>query len=216
MRRTEQVKRDGIMLNCGPDQSPTVRNGIYKGGYEGPERMLLKRYLKPGASVLELGAGIGFVGMLAARIAGAGKVVSYEANPELEETIRANYALNMPLPELRMRAITTDGCPITFHQSDNVVSSSLYDRPECTRKLQVESDALDKVIDELHPDWLIIDVEGYEVDLLAAPPTGPRTLLIELHPHIVGVCRTEEMLDGLKRTGFRLVDRLQNNVVLTR
>jgi len=216
LRKTPRITRDGITLNSDGSQSPTVRNGLYKGGYEAAERILLKKYLRPGQRALEVGAGIGFVGLLAARIAGAGNVVSYEANPELEPVIRANYALNSPVPELRMRAVTTNGKPVTFHQSDNVVSSSLYDRPECDRKIEVQSDALADVVAEFQPDMLILDVEGYEVDLLANPPDGPAALLVELHPHVVGGEKIEAMLQTLDAGGIHIVERRGSNVLLRR
>jgi FkbM family methyltransferase len=115
-----------------------------------------------------------------------------------------------------MRAVTTDGAPVTFHQSDNVVSSSIYDRPECSRTVEVQSDALPVVLAELRPDLLILDVEGYEVDLLARAPDGPSALLVELHPHVVGDDRIEAMLRQLAEGGFDVVERQQSNVLLCR
>jgi FkbM family methyltransferase len=216
LRKTSRITRDGITLNSDASVSSTVRNGLYKGGYEAAERMLLKRHLKPGQRVLEVGAGIGFVGLLATRIAGAGNVLSYEANPGLEPVIRANYALNSPVPDLRMRAVTTDGAPVVFHRSDNIVSSSIYDRPEASQRMEVQSDALEDVIAEFRPDLLILDVEGYEVDLLASPPDGPSKYLIELHPHVVGKDRIDAMLRKMQDAGLKVVDRRDSNVVLAR
>jgi FkbM family methyltransferase len=211
-----EITLDGIRVGCGPDQPPSIRNGLYKGGYESAERQLLKKHLKPGTRVLEIGGGIGFVGLLAASIAGKGNVLTYEANPALEPTIRANHARNDIVPELRMRAITTDGAPVTFHQSDNVISSSIYDRREAERKIEVESDAFADVIAEWRPDMVVMDVEGYEVDLLATPPVGPTHLLVELHPHVVGEDRIGALLQALKEDGFEVVEQVHKNVLLSR
>lgn len=213
---TREVTLDGIRLGSGPDQPTTIRNGLYKGYYEAAERELLKRHLEPGNRVLEIGGGIGFVGLLAASIAGSGNVLTYEANPVLEPIIRANHARNAVAPELRMRAITTDGAPVTFHQSDNVISSSIYDRREANREIRVESDAFADVIAEWRPDMIVMDVEGYEVDLLATPPSGPGKLLIELHPHVVGEDRIGALLQSLEEGGFEVVEQVQKNVLLGR
>jgi FkbM family methyltransferase len=213
---TREIVLDGIRVGAGHDQTTTVRNGLYKGNYEAAERSLLKRHLRPGERVLEIGGGIGFVGLLAARISGAGNVLTYEANPALEPVIRANHARNPVAPELRMRAITTDGAPVTFHQSDNVVSSSIYDRAEADRSLTVPSDAFAAVLAEWRPDLVVMDVEGYEVDLLATPPEGPTRLLVELHPHVVGEDRIAAMLSGLAAAGFEVTERQHKNVLLTR
>jgi FkbM family methyltransferase len=211
-----EITLDGIRVGSGPDQPTSIRNGLYKGGYEAAERMLLKKHLKPGTRVLEIGGGIGFVGLLAASIAGKGNVLTYEANPALEPTIRANHARNAVAPELRMRAITTDGAPVTFHQSDNVISSSIYDRAEAERMIEVQSDAFADVVAEWRPDMVVMDVEGYEVDLLSAPPEGPSRLLVELHPHVVGEDRIATLLQTLADAGFEVTERLEKNVLLTR
>lgn len=213
---TRVIVLDGIRVGAGPDQPAAVRNGLYKGGYEGAERRLLQRHLKPGMRVLEIGGGIGFVGLLAARIAGPGQVLTYEANPALEATIRANHARNPVAPELRMRAVTTDGQPVTFHQSDNVVSSSIYDRAEAQREITVESDGFADAVADWRPDMVVMDVEGYEVDLLATPPDGPSHLLVELHPHVVGQDRIDELVATLSRHGFSVCERQHKNALFTR
>jgi FkbM family methyltransferase len=130
--------------------------------------------------------------------------------------LRANHARNAVAPELRMRAVTTDGAPVTFHQSDNVVSSSIYDRREAAREIEVESDAFADVIAEWRPDMVVMDVEGYEVDLLSITPEGPSRLLVELHPHVVGEDRIAALLATLAEGGFAVTERLEKNVLLTR
>jgi FkbM family methyltransferase len=213
---TSEIVLDGIRLRSGTDQPTAIRNGLYKGTYEKAERQLLMKHLTPGDRVLEIGGGIGFVGLLAASISGPGNVLTYEANPVLEPTIRANHAQNATAPELRMRAITTDGAPVTFHQSDNVVSSSIYDRREAAREIEVQSDAFADVIADWRPDMVVMDVEGYEVDLLSTPPEGPSRLLVELHPHVVGEDRIAALLQSLAEAGFKVTERLEKNVLLTR
>lgn len=218
MRDTQTVNLAGVRLRSGTDQARAVRNGLFKRTYEVPEQTLLQQAVRPGDTVLEVGAGIGFIGLLSARMAGpSGRVVSYEANPRLQPVIAANYALNADRPELRMRAITQDGAPVTFHVSDNVVSSSLYQRAETQSAVAVDSDALHAALSEIAPDILVMDVEGAEVDLLAEGDLAPiRAAVIELHPHIVGEARIADLIDSLAARGLSVAARLDKNVLVTR
>ncbi|MBF9033457.1 FkbM family methyltransferase [Rhodobacterales bacterium HKCCE2091] len=215
---TKVMTLDGVRIGtAAPGLSPLVRNLIFKRTYEDAERDLLRRCLRPGDRVLEIGGGIGVVGLVAARIAGAGRVTSYEANPGLEPILRANYALNPVTPELRMKAVTADGAPATFHVADNVVSSSLLARDEATREVTVKSDALPAVLAELEPDVLVMDIEGAETTLLpAADLSALRAIVVELHPHIVGQEAVDGLLATLAEQGFEVAARARTNVLMER
>lgn len=217
-RDTPLVTLAGIRLNSGKDQARAVRNGLFKRTYEQAEQMLLRQAVRAGDTVLEVGAGVGFIGLLSKRLVGlGGRVVSYEANPGLKPVIEANYALNPAHPELRMRAVTPEGAPVTFHIGDNVVSSSLYQRAATQSAVTVESDALGAVLAEIAPDVLVMDVEGAEVDLLRDCDFGTmRAAIIELHPHIVGEERIAALLDSLAARGFTVTARRDKNVLIER
>ncbi len=195
----------------------SLATAIFKGTYELAERRLVTRALRPGDRVLEIGTGLGFVSLLCARIAGADNVLSYEANPALEPIIRANHALNNMTPTLRMKAVTRDGAPVTFHQNDNVVSSSILERGLEAKKIEVPSDAFDAALAEHRPDVIVMDIEGGEMDVLADTAlNGVRALVIELHPHIVGEEATAALLSSLAERGFVQEAREHKNVLLTR
>ncbi|MGP1355616.1 FkbM family methyltransferase [Roseicyclus sp.] len=218
LRNTAFVTLDGVRLHSADGRVPrAVRNGLYKQTYEDAERRLLQTVLRPGDRVLEIGAGIGAVGLLAARIAGGANVLSYEANPDLAPVIEANYALNAERPRLRMKAVTTDGAPVVFHQADNVLSSSVHARREARRTVTVESDSLSAVLAEFAPDVLVMDVEGAETALLAgAPLHGIRAIVLELHPHIVGQEAIDTLSAALNAGGFSERARDRKTVLLTR
>lgn len=218
LMNTKVITLDGVRVHSSAEGTPKgVRSGLFKDTYEDAERALLQRVVQPGDRVLEIGGGIGVVGILATRLAGAGRVTSYEANPTLEPVIRANYALNGLEPDLRMRAVTVDGQPVTFHQSDNVLSSSLYARAEAGREIRVDSDALADVLGEVAPDVLVMDVEGAEIDLLADLKfEGIRAMVVELHPHVVGQDRIDALLVSLDERGFEVTERARTNVLLER
>ena len=219
LRRTRQRVLDGVRLTTDPALVPhRVRNFLFKNTYEDAERALVSRAVRAGDRVLEVGGGIGFVGLLCARLAGAsGSVLSYEANPNLEPVIRANYALNPVRPELRMKAMSRDSGPVSFHVAENVLSSSMRARPEAEREVTVDSDALRDVLAEHRPDILVMDVEGAEIDLLpGADLSLVRALILELHPHVVGQEAIDGLLADLRAQGFAIRTKARSNVLMER
>jgi FkbM family methyltransferase len=194
-----------------------VRSALFKETYESHERRLVRALLHPGDRVLEIGAGIGLVSLVCARICGPAQVLSYEANPLLEPIIRRNYALNGWTPQLRMRAMTRDGRPLTFYRNDNIVSSSTSERSGFAEAMTVESDALEAVIAEHRPDVVIMDIEGAEIELLThSALAGVSHVVAEIHPHITGEAAVGGMLDALQRLGFALRSQAHKTVHLSR
>lgn len=209
---------DGLRLICDTAKvHRAVATAIIKGSYEAPERVLVRAALRAGDKVVEVGTGVGVVSLLCNRLAGAGNVLSYEANTALEPVIRENFALNGLEPRLRLRAVTLDGAPITFYRNDNVVSSSIYDRGLKAQTITVESDPIDRVLADEGADVLVMDVEGAEIDLLGRTNlTGLREIIVELHPHIVGEAATEAMIAGICAQGFVDAGRIHKNIRLSR
>ena len=217
-RKTKSIELEGVRLVTDASTPKLVRSLIFKQTYERAERVLLRDIVQRGDCVLEIGAGIGFIGLLAARLAGSsGRVVSYEANPALQPLIEANYAQNSLHPELRMRAVSADGRPVELHVNESILSSSFFSR-DATASIQwIKSDALQTVLGDLNPDVLVMDVEGAETDLLATCDLSAiRCILVELHPHIVGEEKVAALLESLSDQGFRPTKTLDKNVTLGR
>ncbi|MEM6462282.1 MAG: FkbM family methyltransferase [Pseudomonadota bacterium] len=214
---SKTVVLDGVRLNAQASLVGTdVRTEMIRGSYEFAERKLLLSCLQPGDRVVEIGAGVGAIGLVAANAVGAANVVSYEANPDLELVIRGNHKLNNLAPKLVMKAVTVAGGSVDFYVAKSLLSSSLHSRGEHTVRT-VESEAFDLIIAEESPSVLVLDVEGAEVELLKnAKLEGIRALLIEMHPNVVG----EEAIEGLeaylKSVGFSKVQTLHRNMLLER
>jgi FkbM family methyltransferase len=207
LRDVQTMSHYGVRVKTGHEDVPRpVRNALFKGTYEQHECELVKAHLRPGDRVLEIGCGIGLVSILAARVCGEGHVFSYEANPEMEPVIQANYALNGLQPILTMQAVTADGRDLTFHRQDNVLSSSIYDRGIGAQEITIPSTAIDDALAAAQAKVVIMDVEGAEEELLpAADLTGVQTMSIEMHPHIIGEDRVCDLSDGLVAQGFELL-----------
>ena len=209
---------DGMRLLCDPEKvNRSIAREIIKGRYEMAERKLAREAIRSGDRVLEIGAGLGVVSILCNRLAGAGNVTSYEANTALEAPIRANFALNNLTPNLVLKAVTVDGQPITFFKNDNVVSSSVYDRGLVAECITVPSVAIDVAISRADANVIVMDVEGAEVDLLAAADLqAVREIIVEVHPHIVGAPSIDGMISALTGRGFAVTERLHKTVWLSR
>lgn len=208
--RTKVIQLSGVALSArNPGLSRMVRNQLYRGTYENKESHMLCKYLKASDIVIEIGCGIGFIGCLCAQIAGSKNVHSFEANPELETVIRANYALNGVSPHLTMRAVTRDGKDVVFYIADNQISTSAISRDGVhTRPLTLKSVPLSQILAEIRPTVLVMDVEGLEVNLLSDNLNLEciRMIIAETHPHIVGVDQINSMNAFLKKSGFHVAD----------
>lgn len=215
---TKRLKLHGVHLVSDPKRLPKdVYYGIFTGQYEDTEAAIIKQKVKQGDRVLEIGAGVGFVSIMCAQLAGEENVRSFEANPAMEATIRENHGLNKISPMLEMKAVTRDGTPVSFYVSDNILSSSLYDRSLDGKEIEVESVALKDVVADWKPNTIVMDVEGAEVDILGHDPLpGVDRLILEVHPHIVGAEAIDEMLERLSSIGLKQTFRHRKSVLLER
>lgn len=202
--RPVTVDHFGVKLPTDPDLVPEfVIELIYAERYERQEAEICLKELRYGDRVLELGAGIGFIGSLAAKICGSENVRTYEANPSVEPIVRRTHKLNGVTPDLRMQAVTKATGPIKFFVNENVVSSSLKDR-DFGGGITVDGIALKDAIADFRPTVIVCDIEGAEVDVFtAAELSGVERILIELHPKIVGTAENEAFLKMLEDKGLR-------------
>lgn len=217
MCNAQTVTLEGIVSSTDSRVIPKrVRDGLYKETYEQAERILIRAALQKGDRVLEVGGGVGFVSLLCAKICGVENVLTYEANPAMDKIIRGNFELNGLKPNLRNKAVTADGKDVTFFLNDNIVSSSLYSRKD-SKPSTLPSDALDTVIAEWKPTVIVMDAEGGEVEILGTSPlTGVKKLVLELHPHVVGVAAIQKLVDYLATLGFRETQRVDKSATFLR
>lgn len=199
------VSINGVKLIAADERVPPyLQDLMYREVYEDTERNILLKILKPSARVLEIGTGVGFIAALAARICGQDNVLTYEANSSLASLIRDNFRLNRLEPHLVLKAVTSDGRTLSFHQAENVISSSIFDRKIVGHTIEVESVKFSDLLDRHRPDVLIMDVEGAEDELLRIPGFGSvQHILVELHPHIIGQDKVDELKRIIELRGFR-------------
>ncbi|WP_253381808.1 FkbM family methyltransferase [Notoacmeibacter sp. MSK16QG-6] len=204
------VRVDGVKICAAKGELPfEVRRLLFRGIYENKEREFVQKAVKAGDCVLELGCGIGVVSLVLTRVAGEGQVWSLEANPTLEPIIRRNYAINGWQPNLRIGAVSKTSGRVSFEVDENIISSSLAAREGNRRTIEVDAVPISELIADIRPNVIIADIEGAEIDIFDndAPLENIRTIVLELHPKIIGAESTDDLIDSLCLRGFNLIAR---------
>lgn len=192
--------------------SPTMHVIFSRGSYEGSEATILRETLDPGDRVLELGAGIGFISTICARIVTSGSVACIEANPAMIPVISKTHQLNGVKVSLLSGLVAKTSGVKELHTQVDFWSSSLHKRRRSedeaiskgTRTIVVETMQLSDLLDRFQPTYLICDIEGAEIEVFEEVqlPLDLRHILLETHPHIVGEEATRRLRDYLERQGF--------------
>jgi len=171
-----------VLLNLKTEKSRWL------GTYEPELQTALRQFLRPGSSVYDVGANIGYISLLMAHNIGpSGKVFAFEALPVNVERIQQNIALNKLTNVTVISAAVMDkNGPVTFYVHDSVgmgkAAGSIGRREEQYKaEITVPALSLDEFVYEQGnppPDAVKMDIEGGEV--LALP--GMMRLLREAHP----------------------------------
>lgn len=153
---------------------------------------LLARLVDPGDTVIDAGANVGYMTLLAALAAGpAGKVLSFEPHPELFEVARRNVGaarerFRMAEVELREAALGKETgrgqllMPEGFELNDGIARIAPDD--DAGRSVSVVIEALDDVLQEQTASVLKLDVEGFEYRALQG---AARTLAARRVRHVI-------------------------------
>ena len=165
--------------------------------------------VKPRQRVLELGAGLGYIGALAARIVGAKNVTSVEANPDMIVAIRANYALNgVAEIDLRHGAVVGqdyEGHSLAFACDKQFWASRIAGVGDAgVGVVDVPVLRIHALLDEVKPNFVIMDIEGAEQYLFDAKwPRSVKHVVIELHPKQYESGKViKHIVDMLSRSGL--------------
>jgi FkbM family methyltransferase len=152
---------------------------------------LFDRYVKPGATVIDVGANIGYNTICAARLAGPqGRVIAFEPTPDTLAVLRRNIIAS-GLANVAIEAVAAGSVAGTqefFVRGAVSAVNSLYADSryaQVTSVLRVPVVPLDDLV-EGAADVVKIDVEGAELDVLEGMPRILRapgvTLIVEWDP----------------------------------
>ena len=158
--------------------SPGKVARVLLGSYEPEQTALFRERLRPGDTLLDVGAHVGYYSLLAARLVGErGAVWSFEPNPSNCEWLRRHVRLN-GLGHVRVEqvAVSDEAGTARFAFGGGSGTGRLaHDGSE-----EVRTIALDHFCGErdIRPNAVKIDVEGGELRVLA----GARRILTTMRP----------------------------------
>ena len=152
--------------------------------YDLEEQLLLADVVKPGATVVDIGANRGMFALAASKVAGSsGRVICFEPNPGCVDTlnleIRANKIENIQVHNVGLGAVEgmlTLAVPY-INSGQGTFSESLYDSTEAYR-VAVPVKTGDSMLVGINPSFVKIDVEGFELNVLR----GLSTTLAQAKP----------------------------------
>ena len=203
-----ELKGYRVQLNLKTEKSRWL------GTYEPELQAALREFLKPGDTVYDVGANIGYITLMMARLCGAaGKVFAFEALPANVERIRQNVALNdLSSVTVVPAAVTDRSAPVIFYVHDSVgmgkAAGSAGRRDEQYKgQIEVAGLCLDDFVygqGNPAPQAVKMDIEGGEV--LALP--GMQRLLREAHPllflELHGPESEQAAWENLRAAGYTL------------
>lgn len=205
-RQPDVIRLGGVRIAIDRElYSPKIIQRLYDEGYEREERIALERTLRPTDRVLELGSGIGFLSALIARRIGDERVVTCEANPALIPTIRHIHELNGVEPTVLNGVMTCDpnldSC--RFYSHRDLWSSSLREPQGRYDVIDVPTLDWRDELDRVRPTYLLMDIEGGEIELLEALECASiERMLIEFHPKKTGQADVDRVFEHLASIGF--------------
>jgi FkbM family methyltransferase len=189
---------------------------LVAGAREDQLTTLFKEGLEPGATVLDVGAHLGFMTLQAARAVGPqGHVFAVEPNPETLGLLHHNIAANgfadrvtvLPL------ALSDSEGEVVFHVAPSGDGSSLYAQDATRGQTRVRATTADAALADAAPLAAVkIDVEGAELRTLAGMEQTLRRALPDLR--LFAECNPDalrragssptELLERLEELGFRV------------
>lgn len=218
-----QLKR-AIRRALGPRLNAPPASAMPAAPYESDLCEAIEAIVKPGWICVDVGAHTGVITeMLAGWVGPSGHVFAFEAHPGNAEALSADLDA-----KALMNRVTVENLAISDGASDSLwlfagrmghstewnILGEDVDGVPTQREVEVPATSLDDYFtDEVQPDFVKIDVEGAEADVLA----GMRRLLRESRPALAIEFHHEKGWDGrhelfaadydLYETGGRRLDR---------
>jgi FkbM family methyltransferase len=181
----------GIWLHL----NPRTGRQVFEGGGEPEVQAALVQHLRPGMTFYDVGANIGFFSLLAARIVGkTGRVVAFEADPEVAARLREHAARNeFGWLRVEEKAVWSEPRSVFFERTNPAESPDRglghVVQGDAGEAIRVEAVSLDEFAKRgASPDFVKCDVEGAEVHVFS----GAERVLREMRPAILCEMHSDE------------------------
>ncbi|MEK7950827.1 FkbM family methyltransferase [Luteolibacter soli] len=205
--RGGRFKVDGCEIEVPKDLTTRTYRGCFMtGDYEAEERELIRRFLRPEDTVLELGACIGAVSCVTnSLLADKSRHIVLEGNPKLIPTLERNREINGAGFTVLNRAASLEET-VTFYLHDEFIVGGTAQR-KSKHPVTVPGSSLEDLDREFgHFTTLIMDIEGGEADVI--PPSIEflskcRLVIWETHDWACGKEKTDECRRVLSAAGLK-------------
>ena len=169
-----------------------LRAALRENRYEAKEAQCVLKLVRDEDTVIELGAGIGFMSTLIATKRKIKAVHAFEANPALIPYIRSVHEANeLENADVTNAILGPRKGSADFYVRQNLLSSSMEPLEGATDEntQKVKADVLNarQTFKSVDANVLNVDIEGADATLLPQLDlTGLRGAMIELHPQYIG------------------------------
>jgi FkbM family methyltransferase len=173
---------------------PALACNSYMRNYEAYTTYLFRAAIKPGATVVDIGANIGYFSIIGAQKTGShGKVCAFEPAPDnfrlLRKNVQLSGAVNVTCIQ---KAVAGESKSTTLFESNHPGQHSLLLQPytKTGHTRTVECVTLDEYLDGQTVGVIKMDIEGYEYFALQGmrrtiANSNECTLFTELHPRVL-------------------------------
>jgi len=162
------------------------------------EKAAMAELVKPGMTVVDVGANVGLYTLFMAGLVGpTGRVIAFEPDPELVEMLRENCAANrFTNVEIHNCALGAEPDRLVLHRltlnsGENHLGS--MERGAFRRPVEVVVATFDSLLPDVRPDFVKVDVQGWELKVLK----GMKQALTASRPRVF----VELWPEGLRRAG---------------
>lgn len=185
--------------------SVSYRSCFLKRDYENEERELIKKFVRPTDSVLELGACLGIVSCVTNKIlADKSRHVVVEGNPFCIPAIHRNRELNQCGFLVEHCAVANER-EVTFYLHPRFVVGGTTQR-KSARPVRVPALSLAELEVRYGPfSALVMDIEGAELEIFEVSQDilkNYRIVIVELHEWAIGAEKVERCREILRRAGL--------------
>jgi FkbM family methyltransferase len=222
------VDLDGLRLELDPHGGVITRTLLDSGTWERFETEVFLGELRPGDTVVDVGANVGYYTLLGARRVGAtGRVFAFEPDPGNFALLGRNVGRNrLGNVVIEPKAVSDrGGRAALFRSGDNAGDHRLYDSKDGRASVAVETVALDEyfAVGLERIDLIKIDIQGAEASALAGMRELIRRnrharILLEFWP--IGLVRCgakpRDLLDELRRADYVLFNLDDDTATLER
>jgi len=196
------------------DPKDSLRLSVHQ--HEPYETEILKKEIKPGDTVVDVGAHIGYYTLLFSKLVGpSGKVFSFEPAPQnfsiLEKNINFNSCKNVILIN---KAVGNQPGLAKIHLTPSTGDFNFVDTKEDKQELELPIITLDGYFSSrgnTQIDFIKMDIEGYEPRALSGMKnillkTPKMKMLVEFYPKMLrkAGCNPSDLLKFIFEAGFKI------------